>query len=450
MANYVPDILANFPKSEENRELIFDHFVDDATCRSTGTWPLDLVELINKHSTPNLGRTIVKRKSLALDALSMEDKRKFNLGNKMKTVANEVRKWVQQFYNKAWVTELPSGYNSLQFLEALRQQMIPVVLHRNAIKSSRGLKNDRAARSTKIDTLYNNALKAVNRKSFLPFGWIPWILGGWPRGEKKALKILMIGTEVNRHKSSFSSRSARRAERTAGAQIGRIAKVPTSSADPAPPAQEKVEVQHRLIMSVDMDMKDKKMKVFKERLALEEKILDNYEKYGWIETRAKEYKEIQEQHFELQLQYHRFLRQYMGEPTTEHVTSVNEDHTSPRRSSSHDSPVSSGASQLVFTEETPTQLDPTQMDDQMDTKESDLDTYISEEYLAECVKQQGVILKGIAFEEDVDEFAPTPFKCSVRSCKKYVYDKCVMCRGQYEFCSDHFYHCYHEHENLLN
>ena len=160
-------------------------------------------------------------------------------------------------------------------MEALRQQMIPVVLHRNAIKSSRALKNDRAARSTKIDTLYNNALKAVNRKSFLPFGWIPWILGGWPRGEKKALKILMIGTEVNRHKSSFSSRSARRAERTAGAQIGRIAKVPTSSADPAPPAQEKVEVQHRLIMSVDMDMKDKKMKVFKERLALEEKILDN-------------------------------------------------------------------------------------------------------------------------------------------------------------------------------
>ena len=81
----------------------------------------------------------------------------------------------------------------------------------------------------------------------------------------------------------------------------------------------------------------------------------------------------------------------------------------------------------------------------MDTKESDLDTYISEEYLAECVKQHGV-----TFEEDVDEFAPTPFKCSVRSCKKYVYDKCVMCRGQYEFCSDHFYHCYHEHENLLN
>ena len=68
----------------------------------------------------------------------------------------EVRKYVQQFYNKAWVTDLPSGYNHCQFLEALRQTMIPCVLHRNAIKSSQSLKDDRKARSAKIDILYNN------------------------------------------------------------------------------------------------------------------------------------------------------------------------------------------------------------------------------------------------------------------------------------------------------
>ena len=54
MANFVPDILSNFPKSEENRQLIFDHFINDGTGLSTGTWPLELIELIEKSKKSNV------------------------------------------------------------------------------------------------------------------------------------------------------------------------------------------------------------------------------------------------------------------------------------------------------------------------------------------------------------------------------------------------------------
>jgi len=451
--------------------LIFDHFVDDHTSRSTGTWPLALIDLINEHSTPNLTRTVAKRKAVDVDGTSMEDKRKIALGNKLKSIAMEVRKYVQQFYNKAWVTELPSGYNHCQFLEALRQTMIPCVLHRNAIKSSRSLKDDRKARSAKIDILYNNALKAVDRKGFLPFGWIAWVLGGWPRGEKRALKILMLGQEINRNKSSFSSRAVRRAERTSGAQIGRAA-IPVNAPLEVPEVKEApVELLHRLIMSVDSDPNDKRFKAFKERLALEEKILANYEKFGWDQSRPEEYRKLQMESFEFQVQYLSFLRRSMDAEFNENdhsrsqysgnsgdLTHSSRNYEESRSSSSasrRETPLPSSNNQLRFsggTDITPpaTNSDPTQIDEPLVTTESDLFTDISEEYLQECIRVQGVIAKVNAFEEDYDDIddnlSTKPFKCQHRTCNKDVYDKCVMCRGGYEFCVDHFYHCYHEHD----
>jgi len=45
--------------------------------------------------------------------------------------------------------------------------------------------------------------------------------------------------------------------------------------------RERVELQHCLIMSVDSSSEDKRLKVYKERMNLEEKIIGNYEKFGW-------------------------------------------------------------------------------------------------------------------------------------------------------------------------
>ena len=68
----------------------------------------------------------------------------------------------------------------------------------------------------------------------------------------------MLGQEINRNKSSFSSRAVRRAERTSDAQIGRAA-IHANTPLEAPEVNEApVELLHRLIMSVDSDPNDKK------------------------------------------------------------------------------------------------------------------------------------------------------------------------------------------------
>jgi hypothetical protein len=54
LANFVPHIISNFPKSEETRLLIFDHFINDSTGLSTGTWPVELIEQIKKNKKSNV------------------------------------------------------------------------------------------------------------------------------------------------------------------------------------------------------------------------------------------------------------------------------------------------------------------------------------------------------------------------------------------------------------
>jgi hypothetical protein len=48
MATMLPDIVSNYPKSEEMRLLIFDYFIDNHTSRPTGIWPVALIGLIER------------------------------------------------------------------------------------------------------------------------------------------------------------------------------------------------------------------------------------------------------------------------------------------------------------------------------------------------------------------------------------------------------------------
>ena len=70
-------------------------------------------------------------------------------------------------------------------------------------------------------------------------------------------------------------------------------------------------------MSVESDPNDKRFKAFKERLALEEKILANYEKFGWDQSRPEEYRKLQMESFEFQVQYLSFLRRSIDAEFTE-------------------------------------------------------------------------------------------------------------------------------------
>jgi hypothetical protein len=70
------------------------------------------------------------------------------LGRALKIRADNFRSWITEYYNRGFVEEskLPSGYTMLQFLEALRQSLIPTALHKMAFKNSkRRIKDDRAA-----------------------------------------------------------------------------------------------------------------------------------------------------------------------------------------------------------------------------------------------------------------------------------------------------------------
>ena len=76
----------------------------------------------------------------------------------------------------------------------------------------------------------------------------------------------------------------------------------------------------------------------------------------------------------------------------------------------------------------------------MKTSDSDHVTDVSQEELDECIRFQGVIApKPIEDSQDDDDL-----RCQLRSCNNVVHGKCVICSCEYEFCFEHFYHCYHE------
>ena len=298
--------------------------VDKSSSRSTGTWPIDLIELIDKYSNRPIPKHVLQRKSLHLAhaELSDTDKKKIMLGQKLKEKAEECKRFCNTYYNKAWVPpqDLPSGYNELQFLEALRQAMVPIVLHKNALTNSgRYLKKDRAKHSAKCEMLYDKALKVINRRHFLPPGWLGFILGGVPRGERKGLVLLQMTEARVKDKNSFCSRAQRRSERMAGAQIGRAVQrdpvpgpaVIIDHVQEQPLQQQTILHEHILNMSIAMCEEDKKMKYMKQQMDVQDKMLNNYVKYGWDITKKEAYDVLKEKNFELLTEYNDFIEQYV-------------------------------------------------------------------------------------------------------------------------------------------
>jgi len=189
MAGMVNDIISNFPRSEENRLLIFDHFINDATGQSSGTWPVELITLIDKTKNGKFPEFMKSRIGSQLSDISNEEKQSMILGRALKSRAAEVRSWINEYYNRGYVQEanLPSGYTMLQFLEAMRQVMIPIAIHKKALKNSkRRVSTDRAEWAIRCELLYNKTMKTIKKFSFLPPGWLPFILLGLPRGNVMA------------------------------------------------------------------------------------------------------------------------------------------------------------------------------------------------------------------------------------------------------------------------
>jgi len=139
--------------------------------------------------------------------------------------------------------------------------MIPIVLHRKALSNSGRYATTKKDRSVNLDRMYNNALAAFNKKVFL--------LVGISIGEKKALKVLLVGMETNRRTAAFLSRASRRADRMANAQTGTSAAIVdqqdvatvrstrTHAVDPKDTQPEGIIHEHLLRMSINIPMKDK-------------------------------------------------------------------------------------------------------------------------------------------------------------------------------------------------
>ena len=101
------------------RLLIFDHFINDSTGLSTGTWPVELIEC----KKSNVPECMKSRISTQMNNMTIKEKKTLMLGEALKIRADSLRSWITEYYNRGFVEEgkLPSGYTMLHFLEAMRQ-----------------------------------------------------------------------------------------------------------------------------------------------------------------------------------------------------------------------------------------------------------------------------------------------------------------------------------------
>jgi hypothetical protein len=285
LANFVPDIISNFPKSEENRQLIFDYFINDSTGLSTGTWPVELIELIEKNKKSNVPEYMKSRLSTQMNDMSIEEKKTLMLGKALKIRADSVRSWITEYYNRGFVEEgkLPSGYTMLQFLEAMRQVLIPTAVHKKALKNSkRHLKDDRAAWATRCESLYDKHMKSIKKESYLPPAWVPCIIGGLPRG-KRCLPSMATTEDEVKDKTIFQSRSSRRAERLIGAQIGRPAQLdaPTKKAELEVKEPEAFKHLHTHVLNISSGNPDEvRLKQYEATLKHQRNLIDLFERLG--------------------------------------------------------------------------------------------------------------------------------------------------------------------------
>jgi len=480
MGGYVPNILQQLPMMEYYKATVFDHFIDYANTEASGTWPFALITLVESYSSSTLSKTIAKRfptnTPYDLDII-----KRLNLGWHLKKVADETRKYVVDFYNKMWVQpgDLPSGYETSQLIEAMRLEMIPIVLHRKALSNCGRYATNKLERSVNLDRMYNNAITTFNKKVFVPPGWIAWILGGIPIGEEKALKVLLVGMETNRRSAAFSSRASRRAERMANAQIGRagtsasvvheqdVETVQSNTVDPKDTEPERIIHEHLLRMSINVPLQDKRLKYLEKKMKNQQEMLNNYILLGWNVSKNQKYNELMMNQMECQETYNKLLDSCLLDADVDE----NQHHNEPDASDELTTSTTRDVNQIIADLEVddPTQLDPTaptQLDPtapiQLDHNSStSIKSYVSKEQLDECIRLQGMQQFNKKYDSSKGAFLATTtiypdLQCSVLHCINEIYDVCSICANNLtsstpkrnDFCVEHFYHCYHENDYL--
>jgi len=269
--------------------------------------------------------------------MTMEDKKKLMLGKSLKTRADNVRSWITEYYNKGFIEEskLPSGYTMLQFLEALRQSLIPSCIHKNALNNSKRHTKDRATWAARCESSYDSLMKKTNRQTYLPQAWIPFILGGIVRGPRKALPCLITTEEEVKDKTIFQSRTQRRAERASLASVGRPqVSLPKKDIQPVKDDFNHVHT-HNLTITSNNNDDERRMKQYKESMKSKTALILLFEKTGRDLTMKKEYEELCDSNFNLLMEFDRFNssliereKKAFQEPMSKHSTPlINEDLT---------------------------------------------------------------------------------------------------------------------------
>ena len=324
-------------------------------------------------------------------------------------------------------------------------------------------------RSINLDRMYNNAIAHFNSKVFLPTGWIAWILGGIPVGESKALKVLLVGMETNRRSAAFSSRASRRADRMANAQIGRAGSsasvvdpqvtstvqtsIATSIKSNKGTSPEKVVHEHFLRMSLNVPVHDQRMKYLKQKIINQQEMLNNYKELEWNISKKDKYNDLIIKQMEAQELYNDLLDKAQQDLFKEdEVLHQDEDEAFQQ---DRDDLTTSTFDPIKVLEEHINEETVTKKDER--TSSTSLKTYVSAEALEECIRQQGVQPYKQGYNRNGNyETNIEMLQCRVLHCKNETYDQCIICVNNnstssplsYEFCVEHFYHCYHENDYL--
>ena len=279
--------------------------------------------------------------------------------------------------------------------------------------------------------------------------------------ESKALKVLLVGIETNRRSAAFSSRASRRADRMANAKIG-LAGSFASVVDPQEGATvqstkstspEKVIHEHFLRMSLNVPVHDQRMKYLKQKIINQQEMLNNYKELEWNIPKKDKYNELIIKQMEAQELYNDLLDKAQ-EDLFKEVEVSHQDKDEAFEQGQDDLTIST-FDPTKFLEEATNEEIVTKKDER--TSSTSLKTYVSAEALDDCIRQQGIQLYKQGYNRDGNyETNCEMLQSRVLHCKNEAYDQCCICVNNnssssprsYDFCVEHFYHCYHENDYL--
>ena len=183
-------------------------------------------------------------------------------------------------------------------------------MHKKALKNSkRRIKDDRAAWAERCEALYNKNMKAVKKETYLPPGWIPFILGGLPRGPKKSLSVMVTTEDEVKDKTLFQSRVQRRAERMAGAQIGRSSVSIAETKKEPDRDREHFQHVHTHVLKINSSNPDEvRLKQYQTTLKHQRDLIETFERMGKDITMKIQYDKLRDENFDLMLELDRFNR----------------------------------------------------------------------------------------------------------------------------------------------